>query len=448
MTPKQILDSFSETLMRDERILSPQERALVASLLQHAKTAAAEKPETQEAVRAVIASAIGETVAQRAFAVLGGSIVERILEGSTLPQGDAANGQTADTYSGPHAPYQPQSPGDKLPTVEDRHPRPPYNPEPPGDRLRTATEPHPPLGPQPPSDMVQTAGGSHRSPLRMMGEPDPPTGQPHPPGPGVKAPHKAPQPPGSPMRGEPDPPTGQPHPPGPGVRAPRTEPDPPTGTRTTVVTGSVAAVAERPPVLPARCVVLDEFLAPQELVELTRFALEHESDFSASEVVSPDADSGVINYEHRRSRVLMDLAQYEDLILERIKAALPQVLDKLGMEEFSISGVEAQVTASNDGDFFHFHSDNGSERVASRNLTFVYFFHREPRQFEGGELRIHDARLEEGTYVSEGSYQAIVPQQNQIVFFPCEMMHEITAVNCASQAFADSRFTLNGWLRR
>jgi Rps23 Pro-64 3,4-dihydroxylase Tpa1-like proline 4-hydroxylase len=135
-------------------------------------------------------------------------------------------------------------------------------------------------------------------------------------------------------------------------------------------------------------------------------------------------------------------------MLDRIKAVLPQVLDKLGMEEFSIAGVEAQVTASNDGDFFHFHSDNGSERVASRNLTFVYFFHREPRQFEGGELRIHDARLEEGIYVSEGSYQTIVPRQNQIVFFPCEMMHEITAVNCSSQAFADSRFTLNGWLRR
>ncbi len=81
MTPKQILDSFSETLVRDERILSAQERALVATLLQHAKTATGENPETQEAVRAVIASAVGETVAQRAFAVLGGSIVERILEG-------------------------------------------------------------------------------------------------------------------------------------------------------------------------------------------------------------------------------------------------------------------------------------------------------------------------------------------------------------------------------
>jgi SM-20-related protein len=411
MTPKQILDSFSETLMRDERILSAPERALVATILQHAKSAAGEKPETQEAVRAVISSAVGETVAQRAFAVLGSSIVERILESSTLPQGDSTSARTADTYAGPH----------------------------------------PPLAPQPPGDRVQTAASSQSTtlPVRMMGEPDPPSGQPYPPpGPGVKAPQKAPQPPNAPVRTpmEPDPPSGLPRPPG--VRAPRSEPDPPSGKRTTVVSESMTAIAERPPVLPAQCVVLDEFLAPQELTELTRFTLEHESGFSASEVVSPNVDSGVINYEHRRSRVLMDLAQHQDLMLERISAALPQVLEKLGMEEFSIAGVEAQVTASNDGDFFHFHSDNGSERVASRNLTFVYFFHREPRPFEGGELRIHDARLEEGTYVSEGSYQAIVPKQNQIVFFPCEMMHEITPVNCASRTFADSRFTLNGWLRR
>ncbi|HEY2383822.1 MAG TPA: proline hydroxylase, partial [Terriglobia bacterium] len=35
-----------------------------------------------------------------------------------------------------------------------------------------------------------------------------------------------------------------------------------------------------------------------------------------------------------------------------------------------------------------------------------------------------------------------------IVFFPCEQLHEITSVKCPSQLFADSRFTLNGWLRR
>ena len=205
---------------------------------------------------------------------------------------------------------------------------------------------------------------------------------------------------------------------------------------------------ERPEILPARCVVLDEFLAPQELEELTRFTVEHEANFSASEVLSPHSTNGVVNYEHRRSRVLMDLAQYQDRMVERVKSVMPEVLRKLNLETFTIAGVEAQITASNDGDFFRFHSDNGSDRVACRYLTFVYFFHREPKAFEGGELRIHDACLQDGLYVSQGSYQTIVPRQNQIVFFPCEMRHEITAVKCPSRLFADSRFTLNGWFRR
>jgi Rps23 Pro-64 3,4-dihydroxylase Tpa1-like proline 4-hydroxylase len=372
MTPKQILDSFSETLMQDERILSAQERALLAALLQHAKSSTIANEETREAVQAVIASAVGETVAQRAFTVLGGSIVERILAGSPFST----------------------------------------NPVP---EVSAKTEPQPP----------------NKSP-----------------GPGVKAPVKEPH---RPMRDTPVPPK-EPQPPNaplrtPGVPPPA-EPQPPNhGIRTTVVSQANVAVVERAEILPAKCVVLDEFLAPQELDELTHFTLEHEPDFSASEVISPVEDGGVVNYEHRRSRVLMDLQRHQDVILNRIRGVLPQVVQELGMEGFSIADVEVQITASNDGDFFRFHSDNGSDRVASRYLTFVYFFHREPRQFEGGELRIHDARLEDGTYVSEGSYQAVVPRQNQIVFFPCELLHEITPVTCPSGQFADSRFTLNGWLR-
>ena len=394
MTPKQILDSLSETLMRDERILSAQERTLLAALLQHARTATCENAETQEAVRSVIASAVGETVAERAFAVLGGSIVERILESSVSPTTDP-DAVTPEIYSGP----DPQAPGVKAP------PKPAHKP------------PHKP--PQRPLKDPQAPG----SPLKTPAVPKP---GPDPQAPGAPAPKPSPAP-GLPM--------GDPQAPGHQID-------------TTVVSKASVAVAERPEALPAQCVILDEFLAPQEVEELMRFALGHESDFSNSEVVSPSEVNGVVNFEYRRSRVLMDLARHQDIMLEHIKAVLPQVLHKLGMEEFSIAGVEAQITASNDGDFFHFHSDNSSQPVSSRHLTFVYFFHREPRQFEGGELRIHDARLEDGGYVSQGSYQAIVPRQNQIVFFPCELLHEITPVKCPSQLFADSRFTLNGWLRQ
>ena len=360
--------------MRDDRILSVRERELLTNLLHHAKSAVHENQQTQEAVQRVIASAVGETVAQRAFSVLGGSIVQHILEGSGTSRGESG------TAGGEHL-----------------HARA-------GVR---AEAPQNPPGPQPPG-----------SPLRS---------------PGVPAP--GPQPPGSPLRAPKIPPAPGPQPPG-------------QGAIHTVVSSLSAAVETLPEKLPARCVALDEFLAPQEFEELMRFTLEHEADFEASEVVSPTSERGVVNYDHRRSRVLTELGPYQDLVLKRIKTVLPDVLQKLGMENFDIAGVEAQITASNDGDYFHFHSDNGSDRVASRHLTFVYFFHREPKAFEGGELRIHDAHLENCAYVSEGSYQTVIPRQNQIVFFPCELLHEITPVKCSTQSFTGSRFTLNGWLRR
>jgi len=206
-------------------------------------------------------------------------------------------------------------------------------------------------------------------------------------------------------------------------------------------------VMEAPAIARAQCVVLDEFLAPQELDELVRHVLEHEADFHSSEVISPSGEPGTVDYNHRRSRVLLDLGRHEAVILDRIRGVLPRVLDQFGIEEFAIANSEAQITASNDGDFFGAHCDDSQDLIAARRLTFVYFFHREPRQFEGGELRLHDSRGNERN-VSTGNYQSIVPQQNQIVFFPCSVLHEITPVECPSQAFADSRFTLNGWLHK
>jgi Rps23 Pro-64 3,4-dihydroxylase Tpa1-like proline 4-hydroxylase len=202
-------------------------------------------------------------------------------------------------------------------------------------------------------------------------------------------------------------------------------------------------VLDRPATMQAASVVLDEFLAPHELDELVAYTLQHEEDFQNSEVISPSGEPGVIDFAHRRSRVLMDLGKHQGVILERIRCVLPRVLDQLGIEEFPITHVEGQITASNDGDFFGVHSDDAQEAIASRRITFVYFFHREPRPFGGGELRLHDSSTDHG-----GGYQTIVPQQNQIVFFPCSRSHQITRVACPSGAFADSRFTLNGWLHK
>jgi SM-20-related protein len=382
MTAKQILDSFSETLMRDERILSPQERELLMSLLQNSGAASSSDPETQSSVRAVIVRSVGETVAQRAFSLLGGSIVEQILARSGISVGTEETIPAAIQLKAPGPQGAPSAPGPQNAPGPQGLPQPP------------ASTPGPQGLPQPPTKAPGPQGALHTpAHLRPLNVP-------------VQE------------------------------RARQSQPE-----------GSSVAVVDAPDAVGAQCVVLDEFLAPQELDELVSHTLQHETEFQSSEVVSPSGGPGVVDYEHRRSRVLTDLGKHQEVIMERIRCVLPRVLDHFGIEEFPIRRVETQITASNDGDFFLAHSDDAQEAIASRRITFVYFFHREPRQFEGGELRLHDSPGGE-RHVNTPSYQTIVPQQNQIVFFPCSVLHEITPVECASRAFADSRFTLNGWLHK
>jgi len=382
MTAKQILDSFSETLMRDERILSPQERELLMSLLQNSRAASRRDPQTQSAVSAAIARSVGETVAQRAFALLGGSIVEQILARSGVPAG------TDETM--PSASVQLRAPGPQgLPEPPAKAPGPQGLPQPP------VKAPGPQGSPQPPAKAPGPQGALQPDRLRPLNVPVQEWAQ-----------------------------------------------------RSHVEPDSGVGVLDAPETVRAQCVVLDEFLAPQELDELVSYTLQREAEFQSSEVVSPSGGPGEVDYNHRRSRVLTDLGRHREVILERIRWVLPRVLDQLGIEEFPVRHVETQITASNDGDFFLAHSDDAQETIASRTITFVYFFHGEPCQFEGGELRLHDSNGSGERQVGTGSYQTVAPRQNQIVFFPCSLLHEITPVECRSRAFADSRFTVNGWLHK
>jgi len=238
--------------------------------------------------------------------------------------------------------------------------------------------------------------------------------------------------------------------PAPGTPRPPGSTPPPISLATTTSqpkTGGVA-VLEAAAYQPAECVVLDEFLTPTELNTLSEYALAREMQFAISEVLSPGVTGSAVDYEQRRSRVLMDLGGHERMIVDRVLACLPRVFQKWGRDPFPISRVETQFTASNHGDFFCCHSDNGAEAVAAREITFVYFFHREPKPFRGGELRIYDSRRENNHYVPTANYRTIVPEQNQLVLFASGLSHEITPVDCPSRHFADSRFTVNGWIHR
>jgi len=208
-----------------------------------------------------------------------------------------------------------------------------------------------------------------------------------------------------------------------------------------------SAVVEQP-VRPVQVIVFDDFLAPDELSALLDFTLEHEAAFAATSVTPSGWKKSVSAPTYRRSRRLWDVGPHRAVITDRITARLPEVCARLGREPLTFSDVEIELAASNDGDFYRKHSDDRPDPVLGRILTFVYYFHREPKGFSGGELRLHDSRLENGRYVLTGRTQDIEPRRNRIVFFEPWQLHEIVQVSCPSKQFADSRFTLNGWLHK
>jgi Rps23 Pro-64 3,4-dihydroxylase Tpa1-like proline 4-hydroxylase len=184
----------------------------------------------------------------------------------------------------------------------------------------------------------------------------------------------------------------------------------------------------------------------QEQQALLNFIIASENNFAPATVIPPGSSSSVVNEQLRRSRTLSQLGQFESMLAEKIKERLQPALQRLGYQQFPVGRIEIQATASNDGDYFRLHPD--SDVNDTREISFVYFLHREPRRFSGGELRIFKTRVVDGQLSRADQSHILSPRQNMLVFFPSMNQHEILPVRVPTKQFADSRFTINGWIHR
>ena len=115
MTATEILDGLSDTLLSDERILSAQERALLANLLQRARTHASARDNT---VTETIARIVGEITAQRAYGILGDSLAHRLIHEAALssPNGEVPLGTLPSGGDSATIAHPPQPPGPVPPS--------------------------------------------------------------------------------------------------------------------------------------------------------------------------------------------------------------------------------------------------------------------------------------------------------------------------------------------
>jgi SM-20-related protein len=196
------------------------------------------------------------------------------------------------------------------------------------------------------------------------------------------------------------------------------------------------------PSIESRFLQIDNFLSPDVHRRLTDYAIGREKAF-----VSTKVDSTDVNY--RASSVLYQFPEFEDLFRDKLRAQLPRLFEYFALAPFEPSQIETQLTAHNDGNYYRVHNDNGSTQTATRQLTYVYYFNREPKGYSGGQLRLYDSHIDENNYyVKADRFHDIEPRNNSIVLFQSHCLHEVLPVRCPSGRFADGRFTVNGWLRK
>ena len=183
---------------------------------------------------------------------------------------------------------------------------------------------------------------------------------------------------------------------------------------------------------------IEHFLAPEQFEHLVGVVLSRQHEFQPSETTTQAAD-------YRESLVLHGAMDVLPEFAELVGACVPLLQQIFALDGDAFS-MERQITAHNDGDYFKVHNDSGSPQDNGRLLTYVYYFHREPKAFDGGELIIYDSAMRGTMPEVVGSYHVVPPEQNSIVFFRSGDRHEVRPVVVPSHSFADCRFTVNGWI--
>lgn len=187
--------------------------------------------------------------------------------------------------------------------------------------------------------------------------------------------------------------------------------------------------------------VMDDFLEPAEAERLLAQMLAAEDRFTPAQVRQGGAaahDPGFRSALRLPGRIGVDLAPF----VARVHAAFDRLCEGTGVPPFPVYHTECSVIANRHGDFYKRHVDTGAaHRGYVRVISCVYYLHRRPRAFSGGELALLPL-------TGAGAPERIAPVHNRLVAFPSFVPHQVLPTACPDGEFADARFSINCWLHR
>lgn len=187
---------------------------------------------------------------------------------------------------------------------------------------------------------------------------------------------------------------------------------------------------------------LHSFLGEAFIERLLTHVAQYEGEFETARLIEHRLDRSI-----RASRLLRDFGILRSELEACFGAILDSTVRDLRLPRIQLATLELEMVEHGDGAFYREHIDTATDRPGSptvRALAGVYYFHRVPKGFSGGELRLHAvAPAPEG----QRAFIDIAPDRDLLVLFPAWAPHEVRPVSCPSGAFLDSRFAINCWYR-
>jgi SM-20-related protein len=186
--------------------------------------------------------------------------------------------------------------------------------------------------------------------------------------------------------------------------------------------------------------ILPDWLGEPQAARLLAYSLAAEAHFTPTRL--NDRGTGRLDSVVRQSSVLKDLGAFAGLLHRKALALQDGLETAFDMQHTPVNSTQIEVVAHGDGAFYRPHTDTYTDDEYTpggrRRLTMVYYFHRRPRRFTGGRLRLFDRGGEQSIEIE--------PTHDSLLVFPSSARHEVETISCPGGAFADSRFAVNIWL--
>ncbi|GAB6039415.1 2OG-Fe(II) oxygenase [Endothiovibrio diazotrophicus] len=189
-------------------------------------------------------------------------------------------------------------------------------------------------------------------------------------------------------------------------------------------------------------IYLEDFLSETTVAEIHSAFERQREAFHPHEVTSGGGVTGRLD-DYRRSFGTRGDDETRELILTPVRAALAEqrIPERLGVS-FDAGDIEIELSSHLDHGMFVPHRD-AVPAVPTRRLTFVYYFHRLPKRYQGGDILFYDDHGPRQLWI-RSCFTRLTPKHNSILFFPSDRVHEVTPVSCSSDDVFDGRTTIRG----